>query len=112
MECVPKVLTMDRRTAPNHAQLNIPLQTMGHSEPEEDDDGYVHSSRLEGGASACPAEEAPRRPSVPFHTRNLIRQLPSRNLGEALCAFSVVRGSEATGVKPPRRRGLFPKCHH
>ncbi|XP_029844393.2 transmembrane channel-like protein 5 isoform X2 [Ixodes scapularis] len=77
---------MDRRTAPNHAQLNIPLQTMGHSEPEEDDDGYVHSSRLEGGASACPAEEAPRRPSVPFHTRNLIRQLPSRNLDDLSAA--------------------------
>lgn len=74
--------TMDERTASNRAQLNIPLQQMGQGEPEEDDDGYVHSSRMEGGTAGVPPEDQPRRPSVPFHTRNLIKQLPSRNLDD------------------------------
>ncbi|KAL1476695.1 hypothetical protein MTO96_036322, partial [Rhipicephalus appendiculatus] len=41
---------------------------------EEDEHGYVHPARLDGAEV--------RRPSVPYHTRNLIRQLPSRNLGK------------------------------
>lgn len=41
---------------------------------EEDEHGYVHPARLDGAEV--------RRPSVPYHTRNLIRQLPSRNLDD------------------------------
>ncbi|KAH7943644.1 hypothetical protein HPB52_009668 [Rhipicephalus sanguineus] len=47
---------------------------------EEDEHGYVHPSRLDVDGAEV------RRPSVPFHTRNLIRQLPSRNLGKWLFA--------------------------
>lgn len=36
----------------------------------------------ERGRTAEESAEGPRRPSVPFHTRNLIRQLPSRNLDD------------------------------
>ncbi|XP_077490936.1 transmembrane channel-like protein 5 [Amblyomma americanum] len=59
---------------PQHPPDDIPLHLMEGS--EEDENGYVHSSRVDAGGAE------PRRPSVPFHTRNLIKQLPSRNLDD------------------------------
>lgn len=59
---------------PGHPSDAFQLEALESA--EEDEHGYVHPSRLNvDGAEA-------RRPSVPFHTRNLIRQLPSRNLDD------------------------------
>lgn len=76
--------------AQGHSSDDIPLHEL--EGPEEDEHGYVHSSRVDVAGG-----EGPRRPSVPFHTRNLIRQLPSRNLDD----LSPTEPDAVISEKPP-----------
>lgn len=78
--------------AHGHSSDDIPLHELADG-PEEDEHGYVHSSRVDVGAEGA----GPRRPSVPFHTRNLIRQLPSRNLDD----LSPTEPDAVVSEKPP-----------
>lgn len=80
--------------AQGNSSDDIPLHELDG--PEEDEHGYVHSSRVDVAGGVDGAGEA-RRPSVPFHTRNLIRQLPSRNLDD----LSPTEPDAVISEKPP-----------
>ncbi|XP_064478678.1 transmembrane channel-like protein 5 [Ornithodoros turicata] len=74
-----------RGPPPTDSQNGIQMQHLNHGYMEpavEDADGYVDPTAAQTAAQIAASFEAPRRPSVPAHTKEIIKQLPSRNLDD------------------------------